>query len=212
PGAVLLTAIIAAAIGAATVAVRGVFALAITFAAGGLAHIMASKVIDANGVFMPEGVTNLYFMMGCGFLLYALVIVFTRSNPGLQLSDVVARAFVPASSADPGYRERLVAFTISGAVCGFAGALYATTFQFLDPSIFSIHFSLGFLAIALIGGSRFVSGAVIGAVLLVPMYLASGNYLGEAFFELVVVPVIIVIALLFYVGPRKLLSAVKRGQ
>jgi branched-chain amino acid transport system permease protein len=62
---------------------------------------------------------------------------------------------------------KLVTFTISAALAGMAGALYAGYFRFVDPSSFTISESVLVLAIIIVGGAGTFLGPIIGAALLV---------------------------------------------
>jgi len=57
-------------------------------------------------------------------------------------------------------------FVISAAFAGFAGALYASAVGFISPSLFTLQASVGFLAMAVIGGSGSLSGPIVAAALL----------------------------------------------
>jgi ABC-type branched-subunit amino acid transport system ATPase component/ABC-type branched-subunit amino acid transport system permease subunit len=69
---------------------------------------------------------------------------------------------------------RTVAFTLSAASAGVAGALYAPLTTFVSPSAFSFGQSILFLLGVIVGGSGTVFGPLIGAalVVLLPEFLA----------------------------------------
>ncbi len=64
-------------------------------------------------------------------------------------------------------RSRLWAFVVSSALAGLAGALYAGTLWYVDPDTMSFHISSLILAMVILGGAGDVSGAIIGAVVIV---------------------------------------------
>jgi branched-chain amino acid transport system permease protein len=68
-----------------------------------------------------------------------------------------------------------MAFTIGAFFAGIAGALYASTFNFIDPKIFSFSKSIDILVIVVLGGLGSISGSVIAAILLaiITTYLQS---------------------------------------
>jgi branched-chain amino acid transport system permease protein len=89
--------------------------------------------------------------------------LYARSRFGRLLratreDDAAARA-VGASV----YRQRLVAFTLSGALAGFAGGMYV---HLLPVQIDSVHLDLTFITLAMlvVGGSGSLLGAVVGAL------------------------------------------------
>jgi branched-chain amino acid transport system permease protein len=72
----------------------------------------------------------------------------------------------PAAASAAGisiYRQRLIAFTLSGALAGFAGGLYV---HMLPIEIDSLYLDLTFITLAMlvVGGSGSLLGAVVGAL------------------------------------------------
>ncbi len=63
-------------------------------------------------------------------------------------------------------KYKVTAFTIGAFFAGIAGALYASTFNFIDPKIFSFSKSIDILVIVVLGGLGSISGSIIAAVLL----------------------------------------------
>ena len=64
-------------------------------------------------------------------------------------------------------RARLLAFVLSSALASLAGALYAGTLSYVDPETMSFHISSMVLAMVILGGAGDVSGAILGAAILV---------------------------------------------
>jgi branched-chain amino acid transport system permease protein len=65
------------------------------------------------------------------------------------------------------FRLRLVAFVISGAITGLAGALFADLNRFISPAMLSWHLSGELIVIVLLGGVGRLMGPVAGAGLFV---------------------------------------------
>ncbi|HET8954816.1 MAG TPA: branched-chain amino acid ABC transporter ATP-binding protein/permease [Solirubrobacterales bacterium] len=61
-------------------------------------------------------------------------------------------------------RERLIAFTISGMLCGIGGALAVHESGVLSPSTFYFAASVTTITMLVVGGSRSVLGAVVGTL------------------------------------------------
>ncbi|MBY6162408.1 branched-chain amino acid ABC transporter permease [Mameliella alba] len=80
---------------------------------------------------------------------------------------------VRAVGMDP-FRLRLVAFVISGAITGFAGALFADLNRFVSPTMFSWQLSGEFIVFIIIGGTARLFGPVVGACL----FVALEHYMG----------------------------------
>ena len=80
-------------------------------------------------------------------------------------------------------RYKTLAFALSAALAGLAGALYAHKLQFLSPDQFNILQSIDLLLLVVIGGLGSVHGAFLGAIFLIamPQLIALGkDYLPEA--------------------------------
>lgn len=60
---------------------------------------------------------------------------------------------------------RILAFSLSAALGGMAGSLYAHMRQFISPDSFDLHAAVFFLLILLIGGRRSITGCIVGAFL-----------------------------------------------
>ncbi len=80
----------------------------------------------------------------------------------LRVDDIAA-----SSCGIDGARLRFVAFLLSAAYGGFAGALYAHALRVVSTETLEFHVMVACLAMAVIGGRARVAGAVLGAVLLV---------------------------------------------
>ena len=98
-----------------------------------------------------------------------LAYVYQRTRSGRMLR---ATREDPAAAAAAGisiYRQRLLAFTLSGALAGFAGGIYVH----LQPlQAGGLHLDLTFITLAMlvVGGSGSLLGAVVGALALNGIY------------------------------------------
>ncbi|MGA7193018.1 MAG: ABC transporter permease [Anaerolineales bacterium] len=63
-------------------------------------------------------------------------------------------------------RYRVLAFVFSSALAGIAGALYASTFSYIDPTLAAFDISSLMLAMVILGGAGSVGGAVLGTALI----------------------------------------------
>jgi branched-chain amino acid transport system permease protein len=71
--------------------------------------------------------------------------------------------------------SRLILFTFTGAVAGFAGAFYALHFQFVSISAISIDMTTTVLLITFVGGTGTFWGPIMGAF----VYIILQNYLSD---------------------------------
>ena len=111
---------------------------------------------------VPE-TTGLAQAAGGAIAAVAIAFAYQRSRFGRMLA---ATREDPAAAAAAGisiYRQRLVAFTISGALAGFAGGLYV---HLLPVNTESVYLDLTFITLAMlvVGGTTSLWGAVVGAL------------------------------------------------
>ncbi len=97
-------------------------------------------------------------------IVVAYLYAISRSGLALRASrdeDVAASA----SGVDM-VRERLIAFVLSAAIIGLAGALYAHFLGVVNPDAFYMNLTFITLSMLVVGGMNSLSGAVIGVVAL----------------------------------------------
>lgn len=90
-----------------------------------------------------------------------------RSRTGRALQAIRDRDVAAEVMGVPEFRYKVIAFAISSAYAGVAGALLAGLSGQLLSNTFSLFLSVEFIAILLIGGVGTVSGAIIGAVVVI---------------------------------------------
>src|SRR4029079_1741233 len=95
----------------------------------------------------------------CVVLAYA----YQRTRFGRMLRATREARAAAAATGISIYRQRLMAFALSGALAGFAGGLYV---HFLPISVDAVYLDLTFLTLAMLGGGGRTSlwGAVVGAL------------------------------------------------
>lgn len=109
-------------------------------------------------------------------LVLGLTALLRRSAFGLALNAArQAPERARAVGLDP-YRLRLAAFTLSGAVSGLAGALFADLNRFVSPSMFSWQLSGELIVFIILGGTARLFGPVVGAVLFVVLEHVLGGF------------------------------------
>ena len=112
-----------------------------------------------------RGDTSTYFFVLVVAGLLALLAANLRRSP-------LGRAFGAVRTSEPAARSlgidvtktKLVAFALSGAVAAAGGALYAGVVGRLSPVGFDVDASVLFLAIAIVGGIRYIPGALVGGL------------------------------------------------
>jgi branched-chain amino acid transport system permease protein len=103
-----------------------------------------------------------------GGIITGLVIFFItqlQNKPLFRLLQCVRDNELGLISAgrNPAY-YKLIGITFSSGIAGLAGALYATYFSYIDPTVFSLEESILFLSIILIGGSGNIIGPIVGVL------------------------------------------------
>ncbi|WP_305968897.1 MULTISPECIES: branched-chain amino acid ABC transporter permease [unclassified Mameliella] len=179
--AVVASALAALVIGLLSLRTSGVYFIMITLAFGQMFYYFAISWSayggeDGMSIYVRNGFPGLNTLVPIqfyGLCLAALVLALgfngalARSRFGLALNaarQVPER--VRAVGLDP-FRLRLVAFTISGAITGLAGALFADLNRFVSPTMFSWQLSGEFIVFIIIGGTARLFGPVVGACLFV---------------------------------------------
>jgi len=233
-GAVLVTALVGVVVGAAAARLHGPYlagaTLALAVGVPGLAIYFEDLLGGEQGLRVrppqsPDwfeqltGATSRTYLAYLGWAL-ALVVLFLLSN---LLNSRVGRQWravrdneVAAQLAgiDLG-RSRVVAFVVSAACAGVAGALYACVIRLAAPGSFTLVLSLSLLTAIVIGGLGSLLGAVIGSVLLVflaPFLTDRGAAFGLSDIQSAnVAPLVygLVLVLLMLIAPRGLVGTVR---
>ncbi len=179
--AVLASALVALVIGALSLRTSGVYFIMITLAFGQMFYYFtiswpAYGGEDGMSIYLRNsfpGVNTLvpfnFFAISYALLLAVLLLVgrLMRAPFGLALSAARQNeARLRAVGIDP-YRLRLSAFTLSGAITGLAGALYADLNRFVSPSMFSWQTSGEIMVFVILGGVGRLFGPVAGAALFI---------------------------------------------
>lgn len=148
-------------------------------------HVLGVALEDT--VFMLFALAMLAIGMGVSWWLQ-------RSWAGLALAalreDPQAAESVGISTA----RFKIIAFTISGAFAGMAGALLAHYFGFITPGTFGFLLSVDILVFAVFGGLGTIWGPVVGAYFLyiLPQFLRTFQDYRVILYGLVLMFIIVV--------------------
>ena len=123
---------------------------------------------------VPETTGLLQASLGAA-LAVVVAFAYKRSRFGRLLSATREDAAAARAVGVSVYRQRLIAFVLSGALAGFAGGLYV---HLLPVNTESVYLNLTFLTLAMlvIGGATSLWGAVVGALAV----SAVNSFLAEA--------------------------------
>ncbi|MFY1692594.1 branched-chain amino acid ABC transporter permease [Plantactinospora sp. WMMB782] len=110
---------------------------------------------------------KLYWLMLLLLLGFALAAAnLARSKVGRAFTAIRDRDIAAGVIGVNLARYKTIAFAVSSAYAGCAGALLYTITGFFDPGSFSLLLSVQYIAMVLIGGAGTISGAIAGAFFL----------------------------------------------
>jgi len=101
----------------------------------------------------------LAFMVLTAFVLWRI----TNSRFGMVIRGSRSNERRMHAIGFPTFRYRLVAFVISGVICGIAGALLANLSEFMTPEVMNWTRSGEILVMVLMGGIGTIFGPALGA-------------------------------------------------
>jgi branched-chain amino acid transport system permease protein len=179
PAAVVAAAVAALVIGALSLRTTGLYFIMITLAFAQMLYYVAQSLrayggtdgFALNGRMTLEGIikttdaTSFYYLC---LALLALVLFlcarFLKAEFGVVLRGARDNAVRIEAIGFPAYRYRLVAFAISGAIAGLAGALMANLNQYVaPPGMLNWEVSGELLVMVIFGAAGTLLGPVIGA-------------------------------------------------
>ncbi len=186
--AMVISALVACVIGLLSLRTSGVYFIMITLAFGQMFYYFAISWAEYGG---EDGVSiyvrndfpgmntlvPIQFFAICFTLLCIVLFLKAKlqASPfGLALNAArQSTTRVEAVGLDP-MKLKLLAFVISGAITGLAGALFADLNRFVSPAMFSWQFSGELIVLIIIGGVGRLMGPVIGAC----VFVALEHFLG----------------------------------
>ncbi|OAN90670.1 branched-chain amino acid ABC transporter permease [Sulfitobacter geojensis] len=186
--AVIASALLALLIGALSLRTSGVYFIMVTLAFGQMFYYFtiswpAYGGEDGLSIYVRNqfpGLNTLdpiQFFGICFALLCAVLFLVDRLNKspfGLALNGAHQNEERALTVGINVYRLRLVAFVISGAITGLAGALFADLNRFVSPTMFSWQISGEIMIFIILGGVGRLFGPVVGAAL----YILLEHFLG----------------------------------
>ncbi len=179
--AMVTSSLAALLIGALSLRTSGVYFIMITLAFGQMLYYFtigwpAYGGEDGLSIYVRNSFPGLNTLVPVQFLILAYVILglallfsarLARAPFGLALTAARQNADRVETVGIAPYRLRLVAFVISGAITGLAGALFADLNRFISPTMFSWHTSGEIMIFVILGGVGRLYGPVAGAALFI---------------------------------------------
>ncbi|WP_328912207.1 MULTISPECIES: branched-chain amino acid ABC transporter permease [unclassified Streptomyces] len=160
---------------------------------GGFAGISDIAVPSFFGLDLNSQADRYYLMLGLLSLFLLLTVWFLRSPAYRDLQ--LARDNGPVAAV-VGLKPKLLqlaAFTVGSGMMGTAGSLYAHNSGYVGLEAFDVDIALLVLLMLLLGGSRSIYGAVIGAAVLtyLPEYLRSMQKYSDFIYSLAVLLIVV---------------------
>jgi len=224
PIAVAASAFYALVVGALSLRTRGVYFIMITLAFAQMIYYVAIGLDRYGG---DDGLTiyhrsqfgplvdlnnKTFFYYLCLILLLASIYLVWRivnSRFGMVIQGARSNERRMRAIGFPTFRYRLVCFVIAGAMCGLAGALLANNTNFISPAMMHWTRSGDLIVMAVLGGMQAMFGPLIGAVTY--LLLEEGLSRVTEFPNLILGPVLLLVAIAFHGGIDGLIAGVRRG-
>ncbi|KXX59982.1 hypothetical protein AZG88_39505 [Rhodococcus sp. LB1] len=125
------------------------------------------------------------------------LIALKRSRFGLAIGAMREDSLMASHQGIDVVRYRTMLFGLSGILAGGAGSLHVHMSGFVEPGQFSFELLTQLLAIVVIGGTVFVTGSLVGALIIIGLPVA---LTGLASYEVLVNGVLIVLIVAFAPG------------
>lgn len=178
PASVLFAGLYALFVGALSLRTKGVYFIMVTLAFAQMAYYVVHDTPLGGGT---DGIyLNVKPVLGSvldldkplvfyGFTLASLIAVFAflavlrRSRFGRALDGIRVNEQRMRATGFSTYPYKLAAFTVSGAIAGLGGFLFAVKDGYVNPELLSWHESGAVLIMIILGGIGHLRGALIGA-------------------------------------------------
>jgi len=107
-----------------------------------------------------------YLIWACAGAALLLMRNIVRSRVGRAFVALRDSEDAAAALGIPPFRSKLLSFTLSAALAGFAGALFASLNGFVNPALAGLESSLNLFIAMLLGGVGTLSGPLLGMITL----------------------------------------------
>ncbi len=184
PAAFAAGAAFAAITGLVALRTRGIYFIMITLAFAQMMFYVAASLsafggddgmaIAGRSTFFGDRIlrTDTQIAVWAVALLAAGLVLLERisaSRFGLMLrTGRENEAKLEALGLDP-FRHRLIALALASGIAGVAGAMLANQVDYVSPSLMNWHISGELIVMVVLGGAARISGAVIGAIVVVAL-------------------------------------------
>jgi branched-chain amino acid transport system permease protein len=136
----------------------------LTGGANGLNIIHLKPILGVFEISVLDSRVSYAYSLAVFFCLFVLARQLVKSPFGLSLRAIRANPLRAAATGVPVTWRLIAIYTIAAAYAGAAGALLAQTSQTVSLSVFSFERSADLLLVLIIGGTGYLYGGPIGAV------------------------------------------------
>jgi len=174
PAAVVVSALIGFALGRVTLRLRGAYLALTTLAFAEILRLVIANSIEitrgdlglsVSGILGGAKIPTLYLFLGV-LVAYQLVLVWLlRTRAGLYFRAIRDDELGAMGRGVDVVRYKTLAFTVSSAGCGLAGALFVHFLQLASPEMGLILQTGLVISMVVIGGMGTATGPLVGAVL-----------------------------------------------
>lgn len=178
PAAVLAAGLYALVVGALSLRTKGVYFIMVTLAFAQMAYFVVHdtplgggsdgiylniKPVLGSLIDLNSPITMYFFTLACLVSVFLFLTVLLRSRFGRALAGIRVNEQRMRATGFSTYPYKLAAFTLSGAIAGLAGFLFAVKDGYVNPEMMSWHLSGAVLVMIILGGLGHLRGALIGA-------------------------------------------------
>ena len=178
----LIAGAVGALVGFPALRLSGIYLVIATIAFGFIVEEVAARwesVTNGNEGMRIKALDVFGFTLGrdgYGFYVVCLALLIAVMLGALNLlRSPTGRAFLAIRDSETAARSmgvnlavyKVMAFSISAAITGLAGCLYAHKLSFVSPEMFTLLLSLEFIIVIIIGGVGSLHGAVLGSIFVV---------------------------------------------
>jgi branched-chain amino acid transport system permease protein len=119
------------------------------------------------GVNLGDQHNYYYLLLAAATVLFALALLIVSTSLGRRFKALRDDHVAAAHSGVEVPAYRMIAFGVSGAYAGVAGAFYAGMVHYVSPDTYSLAIMFLLLAMVIMGGRDSIYGAALGAVVLI---------------------------------------------
>ena len=167
--------------------------------AGGKQILKGALGISGTATLYKD-IKNYFFLIGVILLLLTLFIVqnLVNSRSGRAIMSTRDNRIAAESVGINITRYKLLAFTMSAALAGVAGVLYAHNLSLLKVSVFDYNMSILVLVYVVLGGIGNIRGSIIATIIL---YALPELLRGFANYRMLIYAIVLIVMMLFNWAP-----------